>query len=52
MEDIKKQILKLCHDFKVDCLYWDHNRLKEISEYCERDVDVLIDAIMKLKTLQ
>lgn len=27
MEDIKKQILKLCHDFKVDCLYWDHNRL-------------------------
>jgi len=27
MEEIKKQILKLCHDFKVDCLYWDHSRL-------------------------
>ena len=27
MDEIKKQILKLCHDFKVDCLYWDHNRL-------------------------
>jgi len=36
----------------VHSSYWDHNRLKEISEYCERDVDVLIDAIMKLKTLQ
>ena len=36
----------------VHSAYWDHNRLKEISEYCERDVDVLIDTIMKLKTLQ
>jgi hypothetical protein len=27
MEDIKKQILKLCNDFKIDCIYWDHNRL-------------------------
>ena len=32
--------------------YWNHNRLKEISEYCERDVEVLIDAIMKLKSLK
>jgi hypothetical protein len=26
--------------------------LKEIGEYCERDVDVLIDAIIKLKQLK
>lgn len=32
--------------------YWSHNRLKEISDYCERDVDVLVDAIMKLKSLK
>ena len=32
--------------------YWSHNRLKEISEYCEKDVDVLVDAIMKLKSLK
>lgn len=27
MSDLKKQILKMCHDFKVDCLYWDHLHL-------------------------
>jgi len=32
--------------------YWGYNRLKEISEYCEKDVEVLIDAIMKLKSLK
>ena len=32
--------------------YWISNRLKEISEYCERDVEVLIDAIIKLKSLK
>jgi predicted PolB exonuclease-like 3'-5' exonuclease len=32
--------------------YWGQGRLKEISEYCERDVDVLVDAIMKLKSLK
>jgi hypothetical protein len=32
--------------------YWNHNRLKEISDYCEKDVNVLIDAIMKLKSLK
>jgi hypothetical protein len=26
--------------------------LKEISEYCERDVNVLIDIIKKLKSLK
>jgi len=26
--------------------------LKEIGEYCERDVEVLIDAIIKLKQLK
>lgn len=32
--------------------YWNHNKLKEISEYCERDVMVLIDVIRKLKNLE
>ena len=32
--------------------YWSHNRLQEISEYCEKDVEVLIKAIMKLKSLK
>jgi hypothetical protein len=32
--------------------YWNQNRLKEIGEYCERDVEVLIHAIKKLKELQ
>jgi predicted PolB exonuclease-like 3'-5' exonuclease len=36
----------------VHTAYWDQNRLKEIGEYCERDVEVLIDAIKKLKSLK
>jgi len=37
---------------KVHNSYWDKNMLKEISEYCERDVQVLIDVIKKLKELE
>lgn len=37
---------------KVHGAYWNENKLKEIAEYCERDVEVLIDAIMKLKSLK
>jgi predicted PolB exonuclease-like 3'-5' exonuclease len=36
---------------KVHECYWDKNMLKEISEYCERDVVVLVDTIKKLKSL-
>jgi 3'-5' exonuclease len=36
---------------KVHEAYWNENKLKEISEYCERDVLVLIDVIKKLKNL-
>jgi hypothetical protein len=36
---------------KVHSAYWYDNKLSEISEYCERDVDVLIDVIKKLKNL-
>jgi hypothetical protein len=32
--------------------YWGGGRLKEISEYCDKDVEVLVDAIMKLKSLK
>jgi predicted PolB exonuclease-like 3'-5' exonuclease len=32
--------------------YWGQSRLKEIAEYCEKDVNVLIEAIMKLKSLK
>jgi hypothetical protein len=32
--------------------YWLDGKLKEISEYCERDVQVLIDIIKKLKELK
>ena len=32
--------------------YWNHNRLQEIAEYCEKDVDVLINAILQLKSLK
>ena len=32
--------------------YWNHNRLKEISEYCEKDFEVLIKTIKKLKKLK
>jgi predicted PolB exonuclease-like 3'-5' exonuclease len=31
--------------------YWEEQKLKEIAEYCEKDVNVLIDTIMKLKSL-
>jgi len=37
---------------KVHKSYWEDNKLKEISEYCERDVMVLIDVIKKLKELK
>ena len=37
---------------KVHDAYWNKNMLTEIAEYCERDVDVLIDVIKKLKNLQ
>lgn len=36
---------------KVHECYWERNMLKEISEYCERDVVVLVDTIKKLKSL-
>jgi hypothetical protein len=36
---------------KVHESYWEKQMLKEISEYCERDVIVLVDAIKKLKSL-
>lgn len=31
--------------------YWEEQKLKEIAEYCEKDVNVLIDTKMKLKSL-
>ena len=37
---------------KVHDAYWNKNMLTEIAEYCERDVDVLIDVIKKLKELK
>ena len=37
---------------KVHDCYWNKGMLKEIGEYCERDVEVLIDAIIKLKELK
>jgi len=36
----------------VHTAYWHQSRLKEIGEYCERDVEVLIDTIKKLKALK
>jgi len=36
---------------KVHECYWERNMLKEISEYCERDVVVLVNTIKKLKEL-
>ena len=32
--------------------YWNNNRLNEIAQYCEKDVDVLIETIKKLKSLK
>jgi len=37
---------------KVHSAYWDGQKLKEISEYCEKDVEVLVEAIKKLKELK
>ena len=37
---------------KVHYEYWENRKIKEISEYCERDVLVLIDIIKKLKSLK
>ena len=37
---------------KVHSAYWEEQKLKEISEYCEKDVIVLVDAIKKLKELK
>jgi hypothetical protein len=37
---------------KVHHAYWNENKLDEISEYCEKDVNVLIDTIKKLKELK
>jgi len=37
---------------KVHDSYWNKDMLKEISEYCERDVVVLIEFIKKLKNLK
>ena len=36
----------------VHSAYWEEQKIKEITEYCEKDVDVLIEAIMKLKSLE
>jgi hypothetical protein len=36
---------------KVHNSYWEGNKLSEITEYCERDVKVLIEVIKKLKEL-
>jgi len=37
---------------KVHESYWFDDKLSEISEYCERDVEVLIEIIKKLKDLK
>jgi hypothetical protein len=37
---------------KVHNAYWEENKLKEITEYCEKDVEVLIHIIKKLKNLK
>ena len=37
---------------KVHESYWEKQMLTQISEYCERDVMVLVDAIKKLKELK
>lgn len=36
----------------VHSAYWEEQKINEITEYCEKDVDVLIEAIMKLKSLE
>ena len=37
---------------KVHQAYWEENRIEEIVKYCEKDVNVLIDVIIKLKDLK
>jgi predicted PolB exonuclease-like 3'-5' exonuclease len=37
---------------KVHHAYWEEHKLKEIKEYCEKDVEVLIHIIKKLKNLE
>jgi hypothetical protein len=37
---------------KVHEEYWEKQNLKGISEYCERDVEVLIQIIKKFKDLK
>jgi hypothetical protein len=37
---------------KVHESYWIDNKIEQIKEYCERDVDVLVQIINKLKELQ
>ena len=37
---------------KVHYEFWENKKIKEIAEYCERDVLVLIDIIKKLKELK
>jgi len=37
---------------KVHSAYWEEQKLSEISEYCEKDVNVLIEFIKKLKNLK
>jgi hypothetical protein len=36
---------------KVHKAYWEEGKLKQIAEYCEKDVKVLIDIIKKFKEL-
>ena len=37
---------------KVHSTYWEEQKLKEISDYCEKDVEVLVEIIKKLKELK
>jgi len=37
---------------KVHENYWEESKLTEIVLYCEKDVDVLIEIIKKLKSLK
>ena len=37
---------------KVHNAYWNEGKLKQIAEYCEKDVKVLIDVIKKFKELK
>lgn len=36
---------------KVHKAYWKENKLKEIAEYCEKDVDVLMKVVFKMNEL-